>query len=96
MGYWGSEEDGSGLIWGDQPADIVDEAISEIVATFRQDWNRNPTLQEIIDGLAFSLPYDNEQEWQDGLQEGDSWEPEGPPRVVTSIPGLLNAIPGEG
>ena len=53
MGYWNQGADGTslhrnktGLIWGDSPADIVDDAI---------DIGREPTPEELRAGFAFSL-----------------------------------------
>jgi hypothetical protein len=63
MGYWSTNEQGhsfteaeSGedLIWGDQPADIIDAAISEIKAVFLHDIGRLPSVAEMRAGFAFS------------------------------------------
>lgn len=57
MGYWdtGFNEDGSDSIWGDQVADIMDEAIEAIVKEFKEATGRKPTLTEMQKGLNFSL-----------------------------------------
>ncbi|KKK64055.1 hypothetical protein LCGC14_2988060 [marine sediment metagenome] len=62
MGYWNQTEegcslvkDGTGLIWGDQPADAMDDALEKIIDHFRRDWERLPTKEEIMAGLLFSL-----------------------------------------
>ena len=96
MGWWGSDKDDDGvmgIVWGDHPADILDEAIHDIVATFREDWNRNPTYQEMISGFDFSMCSDNEKEWTEFLEEHDPWTQVGLPKTVGSLPGLFNAIP---
>lgn len=100
MGYWNAERDGSslhdeptGLIWGDHPADIMDEAISEIVATFRKDWNRNPTFEEMQGGFLFSMCARDESDWQERLKESDPWTAEGSPHKLIMHPKMLNAIP---
>ncbi len=61
MGYWKQDEDGesfaldSEMIWGDQPADILDAALKKIVSVFLRDRNRLPTKDEVKAGLLFSL-----------------------------------------
>ena len=100
MGYWNAGIDGSslherpsGFIWGDEPADTLDIAIDEIVDTFRRDWNRNPTRQEMIGGFMFSLCSESEKEWDALLSESKPWTPIGSPHANTSVTGMLNAIP---
>ncbi|KKN75215.1 hypothetical protein LCGC14_0382140 [marine sediment metagenome] len=61
MGYWKHGEDGesfaldSELIWGDSPADIMGNALKEIISVFQRDRDRLPTEAEIKAGLLFSL-----------------------------------------
>ena len=62
MGYWNSAADGSslqaedtGIIWGDQPADILDDAIDAIVSKFTEDVGRVPTRAEMEAGWLFSI-----------------------------------------
>jgi hypothetical protein len=62
MGWWRAGKDGSslhaeetGLVWGDGPADIMDDAIEKIVAEFLRDYGRKPTQDELIAGLLFAL-----------------------------------------
>jgi hypothetical protein len=62
MGWWRAGEDGSslhaketGLVWGDGPADIMDDAIDKIVAEFMESYSRKPTRTELQAGLLFSL-----------------------------------------
>jgi hypothetical protein len=65
MGYWEQNEQGHSfaerddadkepLIWGDQPADAVDNAIQQIVAVFVKDIGRLPSRAEMMAGLTFS------------------------------------------
>lgn len=67
MGWWSSGEDGasfanSELIWGDGPADIMDNALDKIVKEFQEDWQRKPTRKELIAGLLFSINVDYPEE----------------------------------
>jgi len=64
MGWWTADrsgrsfahnEDGSELIWGDGPADILDAAIDEIVKEFERYEKRKPTKDEMRAGLEFAL-----------------------------------------
>lgn len=61
MGFWDTTRqghsfayDGTG-IWGDSPADAMDDALEQINATFKREAGRSPTLGEIRAGLEFSL-----------------------------------------
>lgn len=61
MGYW--EQDSSGnsftgdghTLWGDHPADIMDDAVDKIVVAFTEHIGRPPTVGEIKSGLLFAL-----------------------------------------
>ena len=59
MGYWHSNDQGHSftgeLTWGDAPADVMDEAILEIIQVFEHDVGRKPTKTELIAGMKFSL-----------------------------------------
>lgn len=64
MGYWSQNEQGASfadaengedMIWGDQPADVVDDALNRIVAVFMQDVGRVPSVSEVRAGIEFSL-----------------------------------------
>ena len=62
MGWWRAGRDGSslhleetGLVWGDGPADILDNAIDAIVAEFQAAYGRKPSRIELEAGLQFSL-----------------------------------------
>ena len=62
MGYWNQNAEGhsliledTGLVWGDAPADVMGEAIDEIIDIFKEDVKRMPTDVEIKAGLLFSL-----------------------------------------
>lgn len=65
MGYWEMGKGGASfesdtddpadqMIWGDQPADTIDNAISEIKIAFLRDVGRMPSKSEIIEGIKFS------------------------------------------
>lgn len=42
------------MVWGDGPADVVDEAIDRIRELFLEEWGRYPTQAEIVAGIKFS------------------------------------------
>lgn len=42
-------------MWGDAPADIVDDAIEEVSAAFFRALGRYPTAEEVVIGFSFSL-----------------------------------------
>lgn len=63
MGWWTANKNGgiawddpSSAVdaWGDSVADIMDAAITRIVAEFELQFGRRPTLQELQAGLEFS------------------------------------------
>jgi hypothetical protein len=64
MGWWDHGKDGDsfvkedGLIWGDGPADAMDDALLKIKIHFLEEWNRKPTRAELIAGLLFSINVD--------------------------------------
>lgn len=69
MGWWNAGEAGeslqieeTGMMWGDSPADIMDQCIDEIVGDFRSEWNRKPTKSELRSGLEFALNGYEEEE----------------------------------
>lgn len=62
MGWWNTGRDGTslhvedtGLLWGDSPADFMDDALEKIVYDFIMEHERNPTCGELRAGLEFSL-----------------------------------------
>lgn len=62
MGWWNGARNGAslqteetGFVWGDGPADILDDALLRIREEFKQTWNREPTNGEVRAGLEFSL-----------------------------------------
>jgi len=61
VGWWHADEHGwslqpapTGLLWGDEPADIMDEALDKISAAFKAEWGRTPTRDELVSGVLFS------------------------------------------
>lgn len=69
MGYWHASPEGhsfadsSPLVWGDSPADVMDNAVEKIIAAFQRDLGREPSKPEMISGLLFSLnTYDLDEE----------------------------------
>lgn len=92
--------DATGLVWGDACANAIDEALSpgdgqdfydrmtralnRVAAEFNAAWGRNPTRQEIVAGVLFSmLPV---REFAATLEDGPATPPE-------QVPGLLNVVP---
>jgi hypothetical protein len=63
MGWWTQNKQGHSfainedveMYWGDAAADIMDNAIDEIVQQFELNWGRRPTKDEMRAGLEFSL-----------------------------------------
>lgn len=63
MGWWQINSDGAnfdvratGLIWGDELADIMDEAIDKIRSAYKREWQREITAAELHAGFRFSAP----------------------------------------
>ncbi len=60
MGYWNTSPEGESFVaephlqWGDAPADVMGDAIKEIVKIFETDLGRKPCLEEFIAGALFS------------------------------------------
>jgi hypothetical protein len=58
MGYWPmgftKEDPDNQMMWGDEPADAVAEAISKIKIAFVRDLGRMPSQREIIEGFKFT------------------------------------------
>lgn len=62
MGFWNASPEGhalqpedTGLMWGDDPADIFDFAVLNIGDSFKRSLGRRPTKAELIAGLKYSL-----------------------------------------
>lgn len=62
MGWWNARRDGAslqleetGLLWGDGPANVIDNAVDEIREQFRIEAGREPLVGELRAGLEFSL-----------------------------------------
>ncbi len=62
MGWWTQDEEGHSfahaegkeMMWGDAVADIMDEALDQIIQHYERFLNRRPTKSEIMAGLKFS------------------------------------------
>lgn len=65
MGYWTTARDGTSfaldlhadgtpMTWGDGPADLMDDALRQIIDVFKEDIGRPPSIEELIAGLRFS------------------------------------------
>lgn len=64
MGWWDADragmsfaqnDDTEDFVWGDSPADVMDDALAQIAKIFEETWERKPTLGELRAGLEFSL-----------------------------------------
>lgn len=64
MGWWSSDKDGHSfapeaedprdqMLWGDEPADVMADAIFKIKIAFMRDLNRLPSADEIVAGIKF-------------------------------------------
>lgn len=53
MGWWRQSK---GLVWGDGPADAMDDALDAIKKQFLKEFGRLPSKVEIRAGLEFSMP----------------------------------------
>jgi hypothetical protein len=75
MGWWNATRDGkslqnepTGLVWGDGPADILDDAISRIRHLFRESMGREPFIGELRAGLESALLGRDDQDTADSLE----------------------------
>lgn len=63
MGWWSTtrsgasftHDDGPEMLWGDGPADFLDDALTEIRKDYEESCGRPPTCGELRAGLEFSL-----------------------------------------
>ncbi|MEZ4707373.1 MAG: Imm26 family immunity protein [Caldilineaceae bacterium] len=55
MGWWFDKFQGQELVQGDAPYDILSQAFKEISQEYLQDWNRKPTLHELIRSIEIVL-----------------------------------------
>ena len=56
MGYWSIKpKEAPDDMWGDQPADIMADAVEEIMKVFKEDVGRIPTKYEMTEGLKVHL-----------------------------------------
>lgn len=67
MGWWRQSEAGDSLltesiteeegelVWGDAPADVIDNALAAIDEAFLEAWDRQPTVAELRAGFEFSV-----------------------------------------
>jgi hypothetical protein len=55
MGWWSIVDGDNSNLWGDGPADILDEALDSIVAQFMNAVDRKPTKREMLYGFKMAL-----------------------------------------
>jgi hypothetical protein len=58
MGYWKGnifDSKPDDPTWGDAPADIMAEAVEQIIFKFEEDLHRKPTKRELREGLEFHI-----------------------------------------
>lgn len=67
MGWWNASENGvslhmedTGLIWGDEVADITDELVDISRETFRLDHGREPSQDELVRKVLATQPWVDE------------------------------------
>lgn len=80
MGYWSTNSqghsfvephiEGGDMMWGDAPADAMDDALVTIIAAFRSDLGRAPSLEELKAGLLFSAQSALDSEKKKRVTEG--------------------------
>lgn len=88
MGWWSADEEGNSLqadgslVWGDEPADRMDDALDAIERSFVKEQGRKPTLAELQNGLLFSarVRYDEPPATVKVIHRagGIQWETESP------------------
>ena len=54
MGWWDLNIQEGTEVCGDEPADIMGEALDKLVKLWQDVWGRNPTGREIVETLKFS------------------------------------------
>ena len=63
MGWWSTNTKGESftanngvkMLWGDGPADLMDDAVARIIREFQSNFDRKPTHDEMVAGLLFSI-----------------------------------------
>lgn len=76
MGTWNIDSEGNSFVesdalsWGDTPADAMDSALEGVIAAFRLDLGRAPSLEELHAGLAFSAEHVLESDKEHREAEG--------------------------
>ena len=55
MSWWSILKAVDPETWGDEPADIMCDALEDIVKVFNKEVGRNPTVFELEYGLEFSI-----------------------------------------
>jgi hypothetical protein len=55
MGWWANGEvNEHELWWGDEPADVMSEAVFKIIVAFMRDVGRMPSITDIVEGIKFT------------------------------------------
>lgn len=70
MGWWADKQGDVELIVGDDPYDALSEALDRIVQAYEEEWERKPTLEELIHSFEVVLGADMERY----VKEGDTLE----------------------
>lgn len=66
MGWWAVDKDGQELLQGDAPYDLAGEVFDKIAQEYLQDWERKPTLSELLHTIEVILKSDLERYVSDG------------------------------
>jgi hypothetical protein len=55
MGWWTIKQTGQELIQGDEPYDILMDALEQLSREYEEEWGRKPTLAELVYALETVL-----------------------------------------
>tara|TARA_B100000700_G_C14274361_1_gene503025 strand:- start:200 stop:448 length:249 start_codon:yes stop_codon:yes gene_type:complete len=80
MGWWSIADKGGGisalgnmgLVNGDSVADILGNAVEEVIKEYEKTWGRKPYVQELQAAWNFSTAVILEDDLEDAPQIGDS------------------------
>lgn len=68
MGWWTVHQSGQEILQGDEPYDIMGDALEQIAQVYERDLNRKPTLIEIIQTVQATLNSGAEDYFSEGVE----------------------------